>query len=112
MLIVLRAASFDEAIELVNAIPYAQRHRDLHRFRRGGAALPERDRGRHGRHQRADPGADGVFSFGGWKSSLFGDLHMHGMEGVDFYTRTKAITTRWPEVAERSASTLTMPTLG
>ncbi|MGC2047768.1 MAG: hypothetical protein WA635_04070 [Gallionella sp.] len=51
-------------------------------------------------------------SFGGWKSSLFGDLHMHGMEGVYFYTRTKAITTRWPEVAEHSASTLTMPTLG
>ena len=41
------------------------------------------------------------FSFGGWKSSLFGDLHMHGMEGVYFYTRTKAITTRWPEVTER-----------
>jgi malonate-semialdehyde dehydrogenase (acetylating)/methylmalonate-semialdehyde dehydrogenase len=52
------------------------------------------------------------FSFGGWKSSLFGDLHMHGMEGVYFYTRTKAITTRWPAVAERSSSTLTMPTLG
>jgi malonate-semialdehyde dehydrogenase (acetylating)/methylmalonate-semialdehyde dehydrogenase len=52
------------------------------------------------------------FSFGGWKSSLFGDLHMHGMEGVYFYTRTKAITSRWPEVSERSASTLVMPTLG
>jgi malonate-semialdehyde dehydrogenase (acetylating)/methylmalonate-semialdehyde dehydrogenase len=51
------------------------------------------------------------FSFGGWKSSLFGDLHMHGMEGIYFYTRTKAVTTRWPEVAERSAASLTMPIL-
>ena len=39
------------------------------------------------------------FSFGGWKQSLFGDLHVHGMEGVKFYTRTKAITTRWPKSA-------------
>ena len=36
------------------------------------------------------------FSFGGWKQSLFGDLHVYGMEGITFYTRTKAITTRWP----------------
>ena len=36
------------------------------------------------------------FSFGGWKQSLFGDLHVHGLEGIKFYTRTKAITTRWP----------------
>ena len=33
------------------------------------------------------------FSFGGWKQSLFGDLHMHGLEGIHFYTRTKAVTT-------------------
>ena len=37
------------------------------------------------------------FSFGGWKQSLFGDLHVHGMEGIKFYTRTKAVTTRWPK---------------
>ena len=37
------------------------------------------------------------FSFGGWKQSLFGDLHVHGMEGVEFYTRTKAVTARWPD---------------
>ncbi|MEZ0225892.1 MAG: CoA-acylating methylmalonate-semialdehyde dehydrogenase [Alphaproteobacteria bacterium] len=36
-------------------------------------------------------------SFGGWKRSLFGDVHMHGMEGVRFYTRMKAITSRWPD---------------
>jgi malonate-semialdehyde dehydrogenase (acetylating)/methylmalonate-semialdehyde dehydrogenase len=39
------------------------------------------------------------FSFGGWKQSLFGDLHVHGMEGVYFYTRTKVITERWPSSA-------------
>ena len=52
------------------------------------------------------------FSFGGWKASLFGDLHMHGLEGVYFYTRTKVVTSRWPAPAERTGSTLAMPTLG
>ena len=37
------------------------------------------------------------YSFGGWKQSLFGDAHIHGMEGVRFYTRLKSVTTRWPE---------------
>ena len=39
------------------------------------------------------------FSFGGWKDSLFGDLHVHGVEGVKFYTRTKVITKRWPSAS-------------
>jgi malonate-semialdehyde dehydrogenase (acetylating)/methylmalonate-semialdehyde dehydrogenase len=39
------------------------------------------------------------YSFGGWKDSLFGDHHIHGPEGIRFYTRGKAITTRWPEAA-------------
>jgi malonate-semialdehyde dehydrogenase (acetylating) / methylmalonate-semialdehyde dehydrogenase len=52
------------------------------------------------------------FSFGGWKASLFGDLHMHGMEGVQFYTRTKVVTTRWPISDERKAPSLSMPTHG
>ncbi|WP_299368950.1 CoA-acylating methylmalonate-semialdehyde dehydrogenase [uncultured Tateyamaria sp.] len=50
-------------------------------------------------------------SFGGWKQSLFGDHHMHGMEGVRFYTRMKAITTRWP-TGVRSGPEFAMPTLG
>jgi len=37
------------------------------------------------------------YSFGGWKSSLFGDLHMYGPEGVQFYTRAKVVTSRWPD---------------
>ena len=52
------------------------------------------------------------FSFGGWKASLFGDLHMHGTEGVAFYTRSKVVTSRSPAPAERTGSTLAMPTLG
>jgi malonate-semialdehyde dehydrogenase (acetylating) / methylmalonate-semialdehyde dehydrogenase len=42
----------------------------------------------------------------------FGDLHMHGMEGVVFYTRTKVVTCRWPAPVEHTRSTLAMPTLG
>jgi malonate-semialdehyde dehydrogenase (acetylating)/methylmalonate-semialdehyde dehydrogenase len=50
------------------------------------------------------------FSFGGWKASLFGDLHMHGMEGVQFYTRTKVITSRWPQTEGSAGMSLAMPT--
>jgi malonate-semialdehyde dehydrogenase (acetylating) / methylmalonate-semialdehyde dehydrogenase len=50
------------------------------------------------------------YSFGGWKDSLFGDHHIHGPEGVRFYTRAKAITTRWPEDAQTSSGSLHFPT--
>ncbi len=50
-------------------------------------------------------------SFGGWKQSLFGDHHIHGPEGVRFYTRYKAITQRWPAGA-RKGPEFVMPTLG
>ena len=50
-------------------------------------------------------------SFGGWKQSLFGDRHMHGPEGVRFYTRLKAITTRWPS-GVRTDPEFVMPTMG
>lgn len=39
------------------------------------------------------------YSFGGWKASLFGDLHMYGPEGIQFYTRAKVVTSRWPDPA-------------
>ena len=39
------------------------------------------------------------YSFGGWKSSLFGDSHVHGREGIHFYTRGKVVTSRWPDPA-------------
>ena len=50
-------------------------------------------------------------SFGGWKSSLFGDHHVHGMEGVRFYTRYKAVTQRWP-ASIRAGAEFTMPQIG
>ena len=112
VLIVLRVASLDEAIALINRNPYAN---GTAIFTRSGAAA------RRFEHD-IQVGMVGVnipipvpmafFSFGGWKASLFGDLHMHGMEGVQFYTRTKVVTTRWPVNDERKAPTLAMPTLG
>jgi malonate-semialdehyde dehydrogenase (acetylating) / methylmalonate-semialdehyde dehydrogenase len=111
VLIVLRVANLDEAITLINRNPYAN---GTAIFTRTGAVA------RRFEHD-IEVGMVGVnipipvpmafFSFGGWKSSLFGDLHMHGMEGVQFYTRTKVVTTRWPVSDERKAPTLAMPTL-
>jgi malonate-semialdehyde dehydrogenase (acetylating)/methylmalonate-semialdehyde dehydrogenase len=49
-------------------------------------------------------------SFGGWKASLFGDHHMHGPEGVRFYTRLKTITSRWP-TGVRTGADFVMPTM-
>ncbi len=44
------------------------------------------------------------YSFGGWKDSLFGDKHVHGPEGVSFYTRAKVVTSRWPQVSAPSGA--------
>jgi malonate-semialdehyde dehydrogenase (acetylating) / methylmalonate-semialdehyde dehydrogenase len=44
------------------------------------------------------------YSFGGWKASLFGDLHMYGPEGVQFYTRAKVVTARWPDPGTSSVN--------
>ena len=112
VLIVLRAADFDQALDLVNANPYGN-----------GTAVFTRSGHFARRFQHEiEVGMVGInvpipvpmafFSFGGWKASLFGDLHMHGMEGVSFYTRSKVVTSRWPAPAERSAAGLAMPTLG
>jgi malonate-semialdehyde dehydrogenase (acetylating)/methylmalonate-semialdehyde dehydrogenase len=112
VLCVLRAATLSEAITLINANQYAN-----------GTAIFTSSGGAARRFQNEiEVGMVGInvpipvpmafFSFGGWKSSLFGDLHMHGMEGVYFYTRTKAITTRWPTVSDKKTSALVMPTLG
>ena len=112
VLIVLRVKTLDEAIAMINSNQYAN---GTAIFTSSGAAARrfqnEIEVGMVGINVPV-PVPMAFFSFGGWKSSLFGDLHMHGMEGVYFYTRTKTITTRWPEGAERSASTLSMPTLG
>jgi malonate-semialdehyde dehydrogenase (acetylating)/methylmalonate-semialdehyde dehydrogenase len=104
VLSVVRVGSLDEAIALVNANSYAN-----------GAAIFTGSGYEARRFQReVEVGMIGVnvpipvpmafYSFGGWKDSLFGDHHIHGPEGVRFYTRGKAITSRWPAGNAASAS--------
>jgi malonate-semialdehyde dehydrogenase (acetylating) / methylmalonate-semialdehyde dehydrogenase len=50
------------------------------------------------------------YSFGGWKDSLFGDKHVHGPEGVSFYTRAKVVTARWPHRSHDSEASFHFPT--
>ncbi len=102
VLSVVRAATYAEAIELVNANQYGN-----------GVAIFTRDGGA-ARQFTAEvtcgmvgvnvpiPVPVATYSFGGWKDSLFGDAHMYGPAGIDFYTRTKVVTTRWPDPASSS----------
>jgi malonate-semialdehyde dehydrogenase (acetylating)/methylmalonate-semialdehyde dehydrogenase len=111
VLSVLRAQSLEEAIALVNRNPYAN----------GTAIFTESGGAARRFENEVQVGMVGVnvpipvpvafYSFGGWKNSLFGDLHVHGVEGVKFYTRTKVVTTRWPH-QDTPAPGLNMPTLG
>ncbi len=111
VLMVLRAETLEQAIALVNANPYGN-----------GTAIFTNSGGAARRfEEEIQVGMVGInvpipvpmafYSFGGWKNSLFGDLHVHGVEGVKFYTRTKAVTTRWPH-EDTPAAGLNMPTLG
>ena len=110
VLIVLRVKTIDDAIALINTNPFAN---GTAIFTRSGSAA------RRFEHD-IEVGMVGInipipvpmafFSFGGWKASLFGDLHMHGMEGVQFYTRTKVVTSRWPEREGSAGMGLAMPT--
>jgi malonate-semialdehyde dehydrogenase (acetylating)/methylmalonate-semialdehyde dehydrogenase len=112
VLVVLRAETLDEALEVVNRNPYGN---GTAVFTRSGAAAQRFARD-------VQVGMVGVnvpipvpmafFSFGGWKQSLFGDLHVHGPEGIAFYTRTKVVTTRWPASDEELRSSFAMPTHG
>jgi malonate-semialdehyde dehydrogenase (acetylating) / methylmalonate-semialdehyde dehydrogenase len=101
VLSVTRVATYDEAIALVNKNPYAN-----------GVAIFTNDGGAARKFQHEiEVGMVGInvpipvpmayYSFGGWKASLFGDLHIYGRDGVHFYTRTKAITSRWPDPRHR-----------
>jgi malonate-semialdehyde dehydrogenase (acetylating)/methylmalonate-semialdehyde dehydrogenase len=111
VLVVLRADTLEEAIALVNANPYAN----------GTAIFTESGGAARRFENEIQVGMVGVnvpipvpvafYSFGGWKNSLFGDLHVHGVEGVKFYTRTKVITRRWPH-QDTPAPGFNMPTLG
>ena len=102
VLSVVRVATFDEAVALINANPYGN-----------GTAIFTRDGGAARTFvNRVTVGMVGVnvpipvpvasFSFGGWKDSLFGSHHMYGPDGFSFFTRTKVTTTRWPDPATSS----------
>ena len=97
MLTVTRVDTYDEAVQLINDNPYGN-----------GTAIFTRDGGAARQFQfDVNVGMVGInvpipvpvsyYSFGGWKSSLFGDLHMYGPEGIQFYTRSKVVTARWPD---------------
>ncbi|GAA2778254.1 CoA-acylating methylmalonate-semialdehyde dehydrogenase [Mycolicibacterium pallens] len=95
VLAVVRVETYDDALALINSNPYGN-----------GTAIFTNDGGAARRFQNeVQVGMVGInvpipvpmayFSFGGWKASLFGDSHAHGMDGVQFFTRQKAITSRW-----------------
>ncbi len=94
---IVRVKTYEEALRMINDHPYGN-----------GAAIFTRDGGVARQFQfDAEAGMIGInvpipvpvayYSFGGWKGSLFGDLHMYGPEGVQFYTRSKVVTSRWPD---------------
>lgn len=96
VLVIVRVDTYEEAINLVNASPFGN-----------GSAIFTNDGGVARRFSlEVEAGMVGInvpiptpvayYSFGGWKDSLLGDMHIHGPEGVRFYTRAKAITSRWP----------------
>jgi malonate-semialdehyde dehydrogenase (acetylating) / methylmalonate-semialdehyde dehydrogenase len=96
---VARVDTYDEAVRLVNDNPYGN-----------GTAIFTRDGGVARQFQfDVQAGMVGInvpipvpvayYSFGGWKASLFGDRHIYGPEGIDFYTRSKVVTSRWPDPA-------------
>ncbi len=100
VLSVVRVGSLAEAIELINANAYAN----------GTAIFTGSGQAARIFQRHVEVGMIGVnipipvpmafYSFGGWKDSLFGDHHIHGPEGIRFYTRAKAVTTRWPQDAQ------------
>ena len=102
VLSVVRVDTYDEGLALINRNQYAN-----------GTAIFTRDGGAARRFQfEVEVGMVGInvpipvpvayYSFGGWKDSLFGDTHMYGPEGINFYTRGKVVTQRWPDPATSS----------
>lgn len=98
---IIRVATFAEAVELINANPYGN-----------GTAIFTNDGGVARRFENEiEVGMIGInvpipvptayYSFGGWKNSLFGDCHAHGIEGIHFFTRGKVVTARWTDPANR-----------
>jgi malonate-semialdehyde dehydrogenase (acetylating)/methylmalonate-semialdehyde dehydrogenase len=104
VLSMVRVESLDDALALINNNPYGN-----------GAAIFTSDGGAAQRFEtEVESGMVGInvaipvpvasYSFGGWNSSLFGDLHIYGPEGVQFYTRGKAVTSRWQNIGQHHAS--------
>ena len=102
VLSVMRVDTYEEAVDLINRHQYGN-----------GTAIFTRDGGAARQFQfDIQVGMVGInvpipvpvayYSFGGWKASLFGDANMYGPAGVDFYTRTKTVTSRWPDPATSS----------
>ncbi|MFG1777874.1 CoA-acylating methylmalonate-semialdehyde dehydrogenase [Micromonospora sp. NPDC049048] len=110
VLVVLRADTLDEAVRIINSNPYGN---GTALFTSGGAAARRFVRdvtvGMIGVNVPL-PVPMAYHSFGGWKASLFGDTHIHGTEGVAFYTRGKVVTSRWPGRAETIGSDFHFPT--
>jgi malonate-semialdehyde dehydrogenase (acetylating)/methylmalonate-semialdehyde dehydrogenase len=107
--VLVRADSFEEALEIVNRNPYGN-----------GTAVFTNDGGAARRFRRdVEVGMVGInvpipvpmafYSFGGWNDSLFGDSGVHGIEGVRFYTHAKTVTSRWPKVTAKQAVELNFP---
>lgn len=110
VLSVVRADTVDAAIDLINANPYGN---GTAVFTASGEAARRFHRGVHVGMIGINvpvPVPMAFYSFGGWKDSLFGDRHVHGPEGVSFYTRGKVITARWPHVEHTSGASYDMPT--
>ncbi|MCF1644816.1 MULTISPECIES: CoA-acylating methylmalonate-semialdehyde dehydrogenase [Streptomyces] len=100
VLAVVRAQTYEEAIQLINSSRWGN-----------GTAIFTRDGGAARRFQMEVkagmvgvnvpiPVPVGYHSFGGWKDSLFGDLHIYGNDGIAFYTQGKVVTTRWPDPSD------------
>ncbi|MGQ0623400.1 MAG: CoA-acylating methylmalonate-semialdehyde dehydrogenase [Sporichthyaceae bacterium] len=110
VLCVVRVATLAEAIVLLNANPYGN----------GAAIFTSSGGAARAFVREVSIGMVGVnvpipvplafYSFGGWKDSLFGDTHVHGAEGVRFYTRAKAVTSRWPDSGMAADAALHFPT--
>ncbi|MGI9329486.1 MAG: CoA-acylating methylmalonate-semialdehyde dehydrogenase [Gammaproteobacteria bacterium] len=109
VLTLLRVDTFDEALALVNN----------HQFGNGAAIFTRSGHAAREFGRRAEAGMVGVnvaipvpmafYSFGGRKGSLFGDSRIHGEEGVRFYTRSKTITSRWPDDGADAGNAFDMP---
>ncbi len=102
VLSVVRVKGYEDGVEMINANPFAN-----------GTAIYTRDGGAARQFQfDIEVGMVGInvpipvpvsyYSFGGWKASLFGDTHMYGPEGINFYTRGKVVTSRWPDPSTSS----------